>query len=508
MAENKQPLKGFIGGSYRDNNPQYDCQEAFNVYAQVDESVAGKQGQISELLQRPGLKFLQNLGLNIRPGGMWTLQSGNASIIVAGDQVFQIEAGNGFPTPIAGNLTTSSGFVSISDNGGYVVIVDGSTSYATFQVGTTTLTVTTDPHYYGATQVVYQDGFWVFNQPNTPNIFFSQNAAPQGGTGGGPLVFGDSNIAVKQGYADNVVGICSNARELFIEGSQTGEVWFDAGTSPVQPFVREDGKNTQVGCISAATFIQLAGTTFWLGQNPQGGAIVYYMNGYTPTRISTHAVEQQLNSLGDLSESYAFGIQYQGHYFYVLQAQGGAFTWVFDVSGMSEVNPQTGLWCKWTSTLASNLQGQFLGVAHCYLNGTHLIGDVTGNIFAFDSATATDNGLMLERTRQSPILAKNLNNLFVSLLQVDFLMGQGLVNDGVNTANSVSPRAVLRVSRDGGETFGPPLYAPLGKIGKYRTRARWDMLGDSRNMVFRVTVTDPVIAHMILAEIDYEPGYA
>lgn len=508
MAENKRKFVGFIGGSYRDNNPRYNCQETYNYYCQGDTSGSAKEQQVAGLLQRPGLAYLQTLGLPFRPGGFYPLSNSNAAIIVAGNQVFQITGGSGSPINITGTLGTSSGPVSISDNGGYVVIVDGTTTFYTFEIGDTTLTSGTDPHYYGASQVTYQDGIWVFAEPNTPNMFVSLNAGPQGGTGGGPLAFGEDNYGVKQGYADIIKGLISNGRELFIFGTQTSEVWVNEGASGVQPFVRQDGKNSQIGCISNATIVQLAGTIFWLGQNPQGGAVVYYMNGYTPDRVSTHAVEQQLNSLGDLTESYAYGIQYEGHYFYVLQAQGSDFTWVYDVSGVTETNPNPGNWVKWTTTNTASQQVAFAGIAHCFLNGQHLIGDVEGNIYAFDKTVATDNGLFIRRVRQTPHVSKDLNNIFYHLLQVDFLAGQGLVNDGVNPENAVEPKAVLECSDDGGQTWGGPIYAPLGAIGQYNVRARWQQLGCAYDRVFRVIVTDPVIAHVVVAELDFEVGNA
>ncbi len=115
---------------------------------------------------------------------------------------------------------------------------------------------------------------------------------------------------------------------------------------------------------------------------------------------------------------------------------------------------------------------------------------------------------MLRRVRTSPHFNKDLNQVFYKLLQVDFLAGQGLVKNGSNPGNAVHPRAVLQYSNDGGQTFGQPIYAPLGAIGKYKTRARWQQLGCSRDRVFSVVITDPVVAHMILAELDYEVGFA
>jgi len=514
MAENKQPIKGFIGGSYRDNNPRYDCQQTINYYLQSDESGAGKEAQITELLQRPGLTLLQNIAPGpIRPGGMYLLSTNAGVIVVSGNQVYLLTGGSATPINIAGSMATSAGYVSIADNGGYVMIVDGTTTYYTFEIGSTTLQSLTNVSYPGGSQVTYQDGFFLGFQPNSPNIWATANTAPEGGSaGGGPISWPSpglgSNIAVKQGYADLVQALISNSRELFIWGTQTGEVWDDELDSAVFTFDREDGKNSQVGCISTASLVQLAGTMFWLGTNPQGGPVVYYMNGYTPQRISTHAVELSLSQSGDLTDTIGIGMLYQGHYFYILQAPGLNTTWVYDIAAVTDMNQANGCWVEWQTQQSNNTQSQWLPVAHAVLNNQHLFGDTSGNIYLFDNTNATDNNITILRRRRSPHLSKNLNNMFYYLLQADFLMGQGLVNNGTNTSNNVQPMAILRCSDDGGQSWGLPIYTTLGAIGQYKARARWSQLGAAYDRVFEISITDNVIAHMITVVGDWQEGQA
>jgi hypothetical protein len=512
MTENKRVIPGFIGGSYRDNNPRYSCEQTINYYLQADEVGSGKEKQVTELLQRPGLTLLQNIAPGpIRPGGMYLLSTNAGVIVVSGNQVYFLTGGMATPINIAGSLGTSAGYVSISDNGGYVFIADGTTTYYTFAIGDTTLQSLTNAGYPGGTQITYQDGFFLGCQPNSPNIFSTANTAPEGGgAGGGPIAWPSpglgSNIAVKQGYADLVTALISNGRELFIWGTQTGEVWDDSLESSVFTFAREDGKNSQVGCLSPASLVQLAGTMFWLGSNPQGGPVVYSMNGYTPQRISTHAVELSLAQSGDLTDTIGMGMLYEGHYFYILQAPGLNTTWVFDLQAVTELSPQNGIWVEWQTQQTNNTQGQWLPVAHAVLNNVHLFGDTSGNIYSFDATNATDNGMTMLRRRRSPHISNNLNPIFYGLLQADFLMGQGLVNNGTNTSNNVNPQAILRCSDDGGQTYGTPIYTTLGAIGAYKARARWSQLGWAYDRVFEISVTDNVIAHLVVVAGDFEEG--
>ena len=73
-------------------------------------------------------------------------------------------------------------------------------------------------------------------------------------------------------------------------------------------------------------------------------------------------------------------------------------------------------------------------------------------------------------------------------------------------ASDVTPRLVLKTSKDGGATWSNPIYASLGKLGEYRTRARWNRLGYGRDTVFQVSCTDDVKVTFLSAMLDAEKG--
>ena len=90
------------------------------------------------------------------------------------------------------------------------------------------------------------------------------------------------------------------------------------------------------------------------------------------------------------------------------------------------------------------------------------------------------------------------------------------VTDVVNADNGITvleaeplgvkPRVALYCSKDGGMTFGNPKYASLGKIGQYYWRARWGPLGSSRDMVFKIVVSEPVNVTFLSGYIDTTEG--
>ena len=62
----------------------------------------------------------------------------------------------------------------------------------------------------------------------------------------------------------------------------------------------------------------------------------------------------------------------------------------------------------------------------------------------------------------------------------------------VKTSPIADSQAMLRVSRDKGNTWGPVHTAPMGAIGKYGARARFRRLGRGNDLTFEIAVSDPV----------------
>jgi hypothetical protein len=489
MAENKKRIPGFVGPSYVSRVHRFDCQRLINYYIELDETGGGKGQEPATLIGTPGLKFLQTLGTGpIR--GLYTISNLDVAIVVSGNSVYQISGANAQPILLEGNLLTHEGPVSIADNGNQVVIVDG--QYGYYQtIGETKIQQIISNNFYPAATVTFQDGYLIFNRVGTTQLFISDLY---------DVTFPALNLAAKTGNSDILMAVISVSRQLYVLGARTTEIWWDSGASGSTPFQRQDGRNSQIGCVAPQSVKILGETIFWLGSNAQGGGVVYTLSNAAPARVSTNAVEYYLQNIGDLSQATAYSYQQEGHYFYCLNIPGNDTTWVYDVS--------VGQWHERQSTV-NGITGRNLAEGHCVLNNVHIVGDYrNGNIYMLDLETYTDNGNMIRRIRQSPHVSENLNNMFLRLMEVDFTFGVGLVQNNVNTPASVDPRVTLEISKDGGQTWMNPMYARIGKIGTYRTRARWPRCGYGRDLVLRVTVTEPVKVQMLSAFVDVEVGQA
>ena len=234
-----------------------------------------------------------------------------------------VAAGFSHPSPdtyvYVGTLATFTGQVSMSDNALQLFIVDGQSGYYLTLADTAqTLNTVNASQWLGSQIVTFQDGYFILNRKGTNQFFLSDLY---------DIVFPALNIETKSGNSDPIVAVISVSRQLYLLGTNTTEIWYDAGQSGSSPFARQDGRFSQVGCAAANSLSVLAEQFFWLGSNAQGTGVVYTLEGSLPKRISTHAVEFSIqNAVGNISQSTAFSYQSEGHYFYCLNVPGiGSF---------------------------------------------------------------------------------------------------------------------------------------------------------------------------------------
>ena len=359
--------------------------------------------------------------------------------------------------------------------------------------GSNSLNQITDPNFYPTDTITFQDGYFIGVQKGTQGFFISNL---------NDVSFPVLNEAYAQGSPDILIAAISNNRQLYLLGAKSLEIWWDSGASGSSPFQRQDGRFSQVGCIAPASVAVLGETFFWLGGNAQGGGVVYMLDNAMPTRVSTHAIEYILQNAGNLAQATAYSYQQEGHYFYALNVPSLDTTLVLDMT--------TKQWAERQSQ-ENGFIGRHLAQTHCFLNNDHIIGDYrNGNIYRYNLDVYTDNFNRIPRIRQCPHLSNSLNMTFFKLLEVDFQFGVGLDNTmygGIATPGS-DPKVWVQWSNDGGQTWGNSITASLGKIGKYKTRARWRRLGNSRDRVFRVITDEPVRVNMLSAYLDFEVGNA
>ena len=445
--------------------------------------VVPEGGKEPAFLQRaPGLNFLQSIGTGpIR--GLWAHQTNGTDFYVAsGNEFYKVDGLTATPTLLG--LITGTGPVSIADNGTQIFIACNPDGFIYNEV-TDTFAQITDPDFPGAVTVAYLDGYFVFNEPNSQKIWVT---ALLEGTQIEPLDF-----ASAEGSPDGVVAVFTDHRELWVFGTDTTEVWYNAGQVDF-PLTRIQGAFNELGCAAPYSVAKMDNQIYWLGQDARGQGIVYRAAGYIGQRISTHAIEWQIQQYGDMSDATGYTYQQDGHSFYVLNFPSANTTWVFDVA--------TGAWHE----RAYFDDGQFSrhrADNMCNFGGNIVVGDYqNGNIYTFDLDVYADNGQPQKWLRTWRALPTGQNNLTRSIqhsLQLDCETGVGL-----NSGQGDDPQVMLRWSDDGGHTWSNEHWKSMGRIGRSGFRTIWRRLGATmkiRDRVYEVSGTDPVRIYVMGANL-------
>ena len=83
------------------------------------------------------------------------------------------------------------------------------------------------------------------------------------------------------------------------------------------------------------------------------------------------------------------------------------------------------------------------------------------------------------------------NNDYMSVDSAEFLLQPGVGYYG-GILDASDPQASLRVSRDGGQTYGNLRHTDIGAQGKYKTRIKFNRLGRARDFVLELSISSPV----------------
>jgi hypothetical protein len=236
-----------------------------------------------------------------------------------------------------------------------------------------------------------------------------------------------------------------------------------------------------------------------LARNKDGARVVAMASGYDVTVISNEAINNALRNYANVEDAIGFVYQWNGHIFYTITFPAEDRTWIYDLT--------TSAWHERRCRIANDLPntseyrlGRWRANNFVYFNGKYLVGDFqNGNIYELTDTEYLDNGELVPCERTSQILQSNLNRVSINSIQIDFEAGEGLTS-----GQGEEPRAMLQISHDGGVTWSSELWRTLGKIGRYKARAKWNRLGASRAPVFRLRITDPVYRVVLGAVADIE----
>jgi len=482
----------FVGQAYQHRSLSVSAQRTVNMYPELIKDANAKSRYI--LQNCPGTVLYRDLS-GITDGacrGIYEVAAiDNIANVyqtrvfsVYGDKLIEDTGTQAIERATISNLTSR---VSFCDTGNELVFVDGTTLYV-YDLETNTLNTPTVPFQFPTECVFLDERVLVINRDTTKDVVNNYNKVYYSALSN-PNSWGGADWYNAKGSADPIVSISKRQGETWLFGPKSFEVWRTT-TNADSPYSRVGGSFGEIGCGAPDSVADIAENVFWLGSSKAGKNQVYVSDGYNARRISTHAIEDQLDQIANTSDAVGFTYQFEGHTMYCLTFIGGNQTWEYDLS--------TDQWHERTTRdPLLNIENRWAPIFATFGNNEILMGSLAGPfILKLDVNARTDydpsGDLPVICTRQSPTYWDELNLVFHKEFQVDMETGVGL-----QTGQGSVPRIMLQYSDDGGYTWSNERWIELGRVGQRKVRARWRRLGRARDRVYRIKVSDPVPVRML-----------
>jgi hypothetical protein len=415
----------------------------------------------------PGLKLFSTVASGQTIRGAFAL--GNLVYVVAGETLYTV-AGSGIPTAAGVVLGSETVLFSVNrkGTGPQIVITADAVNYV---VENNVLSVIADVDLPpGVHSTAYINGYTLYGvRDGTVYVSAKEEATSVGG-----LDFFEAERTADGGVRIFVVG-----EEVWYFGSESLEIFRDSGDGSTQPFrpVLGAGQGQGSGCLAKTTVAYLDSTVFWVTDY----RIVVRANGYSPQRISNHAVERDIEAAvkaGTADKIVADVDVREGHQYYFLRHPD--WCWRFDAA--------TDTWQTKTS-YQSETWNNYLHFSAFQKNLVCGVSD--GKVYEYTKEVMNEAGTALISKIISPVISQFPNGQICDCVDLDIQAGTGRSNADAHTQ---APTAILRVSVDGGMTYGREYMQPMGRQGQWRAQLKFSRLGrsGSAGFVFEFSFPDPV----------------
>jgi hypothetical protein len=460
-------------GSYRNTTPAASARQLVNCYSQRTAPEQPK-GQTITLERPPGiLAFADTTETECRG---YTFM-GNILYVCAGTSLYSLTSA-GTLTELTGDAITGTGLVRMANNGTSIVIVVPDSEIG-FSSNGSTVSAIADATFtgWGAIDVAYTEGYFVFVRPDTAQIFNPDVDS---------LTFNALKITTANGAPDNLLAISVNRGELMLAGTQSFERWYDAGLTPGSPFSRSPNGLHGIGCAAGKSLTTNSeDVTFMLAADK---TFRQFSGSWAP--ISHAGIDGILQGMSTVSDCYAMPYSHGGHQFIAWTLPNGGRTLVYDMN--------TQEWHERESRIATVSIGRWRPAFIAQAWGKQIVGDSqSGKIGVLDANTFEEWGEPQRMEWTYPNVYAPGRGVAHRRLEIGMAAGQGTA-----TGQGQNPLLTLYVSDDGGNTFRARPTREIGRMGEYRRRIQYSNCGMSADRVYRCAVSDPARTVVLDTNLD------
>lgn len=450
----------------------------------------GKDGRGGgALIPSPGLQSLIDLN---GTEGRGIISIGDYVYVVVDDKLYKLTINTTTletSSTLLGTLNTSVGVVRFSTNPTQLMIVDGSADGYIVTLSTGAFATISDADFVGGTHVIFCDGYFMYNEPNT--AFIRVSAINDG------LTYDALDVASVESKPDNLVGLAVNKGEVWCFGEKTVEVWYDAANPSGMPFSPRVGSEIDMGCAAPYSILELENLIMWLdsrGMIVQSQISPYIRDqssGYDLKIVSDEAMNSAIASYGTISDAIATTYNDRGHIMYHLTFPSERKTWVYDHA--------TNVWTERAYYDTTNNRLIEHLITHCTSHKTLNLGcsHINGKVYLMAKDIYSDDGVGIRRIRTTSPFSSEGKFITVNQLTLRIKSGYAL-----STGEGSDPMIAMRYSNDGGHTWSNEEARSAGRIGEYGIPITWNRLGTAREWVFEFTMVSPIDFSFMEGSID------
>lgn len=450
-------MRVFYGkGAYLRNNGNLPRLRLRNLY--VEATPAEQEGVV--LLSRKGLSQYASVGAGPVTGVFQ--QPG----VFSGD-VFCVSGGHLYRGSTDLGAIDGSGPVSFAGTASEILVAAGGSLWS---YDGTDLVAVTFPDSADVAAVTFHDGLFIAARADSHKYYWS--AVLDGRT------WDALDFASAESKPDTLLDLKVVNDTLWLFGQETIEPWANTGVADA-PYQRFEQRIFAKGVRDTGCVVEMDQALFFIAHDDMA-----YVLRDGPERISDHGIEEQIAASSTVSCS---GYIDDGHSFFCVRLDDS--TYAYDIA--------TRQWAE----LATYGRDNFRAQCATQPGDTPIFGDdEDGTLWTLDGYADGSDPLERLFTFALPLnggtLAVDSVSIWANVGWTELLAGQGS-----------DPVAEMRLSRDGGATFGNWREAALGEQGEYRTRTVWRRCGmfDAPGMLGEIRISDPVPFRLSNVAIN-EPG--
>jgi hypothetical protein len=455
-----------VGGAYSDDTRPWSVQDTVNYIPVMAERGGTRSGDL--LRGAPGMVAFASVGSGPFRGER---NAEGALFVVSGQSLYRVNA-DGTSNELG--QIPGTGRVSMAHNqvtdGNEIVVGNGQSGYV-YNTATEAFTQITDEAFPGFKVCDYVDSYIAGVEPQGRFWFISDLANAKS--------YNSLDRQEAESQPDKIVTLIVSHREVFVMGQRTSEFFRNTGAN-TGTFQRIEGTEMDIGCAGTFARALLDNSVFWLGDD----GIIYRLEGYNARRISTHPIEQAISRF-DQSRCFATVYEDRGHKIAYFTFPDG-LTFGYDVA--------TGEWHRRKSYDLNRWRLNTL----TQWNGGWYGGDYAGNkLYRLDWSVYDEDGEDLEARRITGVLHDNQNRVTVNGVELLFDVGGGSPIAGEHSV-------LIRYSKDGGHNWSRWKERSLGAVGDFQKRVVLRRMGQGRQWVLDIKITDNVKRDLLAASLQLE----